>query len=221
VFYDVQHASIGDVVVKPTKTAFDNLIIGATNFDGFDFPKYRDSLQAVEWEIDEVPLSIIPNYKPNMSRREVTYLKAKQGAKAVGDSVSVSEFFQKEMNFRKNLHQLDITEASLWEMWSGIGHFVANDLYRLTTGYGERVSRVVGSYFAFTLGISAFITLLFLPENPSVFVDTTLRLAEILLLGSVSELPSWLQPLFRLFDRIVVPAFVALLVFTLSRSVER
>ncbi len=217
VFYDIQQAVVGNVSVKPVATAFNYLIIRRTDFEGFDFPEYRSSLRDVDWEIDKRPLSIMPYRGDYPEDREVTYLKAKQGAKSVGDSVSTSKFFQKEMYFRKGQYQLERGE-SLLKNWRSAGAFVANDIYRFTTGYGERVGRVVGSYFLLVIGVSAFLGVLLAPSR---VLDVTIRLSEILLIGSASELPAWLQPLFRLFDRIVLPAFVALLVFTLSRSVER
>ncbi|MDS0261723.1 hypothetical protein NDI56_20170 [Haloarcula sp. S1CR25-12] len=222
VYYSLRGATIGDIDIIPQSGAFEHIIANKTNFDGFDFPDYRESLQSRNWTIDVDPLSPLPAEERGMDQREVTYLKAKQGAKSVGDTVAVSAFFRKEMHNRISQYQWGYhDDPSLLEILGSIGHILSNLAYNAVTGYGEDPHRVVASYILLTVGISAFVAFPFVLEEPSSFVDATLALSRILVLGSSNELPPWLQPLYRLFDRLVVPGFVALLVFTLTRSVER
>jgi len=222
VFYDIREGVVGDVTVRPRRSAFETLLVGQTTFDGFDFTRYRDSLSELRWEIDRRPLSLGGPDLSDLDRREVTYLKARRGAAAVGDSVSESRFFRRELRYRINLYQKgSVTEMSVLDMYRNLGKILGNRLYRWTTGYGELPRRVVFSYIGFTLLFGTVLVLPVAAESPETVLTVPLRIFEILLYGSRDELPRWLHPVFRLYDRVVIPAFVALLVFTLSRSVDR
>ena len=82
------------------------------------------------------------------SELETTYLQGKNGAKVIGDSDAASEFFLKEMYYRrqKHLYKMSSPEIALWKTLSTI-KWISNWLYNISCGYGERLLRTFGVSF--------------------------------------------------------------------------
>ncbi len=160
-----------------------------------------------------------PATKANVESLETTYLKAKSGADQVGAKNISSEYFLREMHYRQLLHAINYHEGRL----RGLGRWIGNTTMRLTAGYGERPLRVVvsaiatmvlfGLYYlrsgsqevdgtadAFAVSAGSFVTLIF---------DHTPQLA-----SSNLQLVAMIEGFFGAM-------FVALLVFTLTRSIHR
>lgn len=150
------------------------------------------------------------------SELETTYLQAKNGAKVIGDSDAASEFFLKEMYYRrqKHLYKMSSPEIALWKTLSTI-KWISNWLYNISCGYGERLLRTFGVSFLTILlfsGLYPFIreigvaeSLKFSFQSFVAFISGTLQ-ADI---SSVLSLMPSIEAFFGAF-------LIALFVFTLT-----
>lgn len=166
VVYDLESATLGDVRVQGGKASpFEHCRFVHTRFEGFDFGKYRDSVAAANWqihttidELDREPLS--------RGDLEATYLKAKNGANAVGDNKAAAEFFRQELHYRRDGYRKRFSEAdTLRDRLLSATRWMANVLLDVSSGYGARPSRVI----LFSLTIVLWYTPLFWllrPEEP-------------------------------------------------------
>ncbi|WP_226006604.1 pentapeptide repeat-containing protein [Natrinema salinisoli] len=156
-----------------------------TGFNGLDFSRYHRELEETGWvlhtmsgrEFDNLRyrLEVDPSddkehdgpevlsFSIDMSNPDIlgsTYLKAKNGAQKVGDSKSASEFFIREMKYRKKRHKQEFKVATSGlistfpyvsdekssnpknPLKPGYRWFV-NSFLEFTSGYGERLGVVV------------------------------------------------------------------------------
>lgn len=80
-----------------------------TDFDGFEFSRHRDELRG-NWRSTATETEDNPSYDD----LEMTYLRAKNGATDGSDSKAASEFFLREMKYRrKNTWNLAATGGGL------------------------------------------------------------------------------------------------------------
>ncbi|WP_137289510.1 pentapeptide repeat-containing protein [Natronorubrum halophilum] len=140
ILYNISHATLGDGHIQPeddSMNPFSYIYFNNVNFDGFDFSSYHSYFEELDWEIHSYP----DKFESSMGRQEdidtdlleSTYLKAKNGAKRVGDVRGVSKFTLKELRFRR---------MSFWEN----GQYregLFNLMYGAIAGYGEKPSRVI------------------------------------------------------------------------------
>ncbi|MFC7078935.1 pentapeptide repeat-containing protein [Halorussus caseinilyticus] len=144
VVFDVSDGTLGDVAISSRRNSaervnscggegsvFRQFECVNTSFDGFDFAEYRDELELADWNLH----STVGDSDPRASDLEATYLKAKNGANAVGDSTAASKFFQKEMRYRGKAHR----ERDSWL------NYVRNRLLGLTSSYGESPWKTVAA----------------------------------------------------------------------------
>jgi len=228
VFYNVRDACLGQIDLLSDGNPFDTLIVRNTRFDGFDFTEYRDDLAAINWEVDGAELPGLQRHiERDESTREVTYLKAKQGAAQVGDTHAESEFFQREMIYRKSNYKIDITEDRSYvefqkNLFRSFCLATLNDLYRVTTGYGEKPHRVVLSYLVLLLALSSLIMFPLLAEGDvDSFLEGVRQVGYMLTFGDTTRVPEWFSSFVALFQVFVIPSFIAMLLFTIDRSIAR
>lgn len=233
-FYNATGAWLGDVNLEPHNDSklLDIFRFRETTFEGVDFAKYRSAL-APDWKIHEYTYQNSPDSEDNshmiqriipaemvcdssiVNQLETTYLKAKNGAKEVGDGKSASEFFLKEMRYRRLGH---------WYRRNPI-RWVINLFYYLTCGYGERPSYVISSsvtiifgfaltYWIFNIELSSGTSLLH-------YLLLSSRLFVTLILGSLPSQSSLMFQFLAAFEGFVGAFFIALFVFTLTRSIHR
>ena len=157
---------------------------------------------------------------------ENTYLKAKNGANEIGDAKAAAEFFRKEMLFRRYQYVTKFRQGdSLRERAVAAGQWTANALLDITSGYGERPSRVV----AFSVGVVLVFAGLFAivwPTGPYGggvvgYLLLSLESFVTLVLGGGVTVE---EPRVRLLAQVegFIGAFlIALFVFTLTRSIHR
>ncbi len=174
-FYDFTLSTVGDVefYVEEGTDALGPVQFVQTTFSGFDFTEYRQSLEQNDWEFDyasieiseehteEIELpddsasrdpSVFPDVADPLRSKEVTYLKAKNGAKRAGDSRAAAEFFIKEMRHRRARIKDQILEDmpmknrkvpdKKWIL--NLRDYLSNLLFDWTSGYGERLRRIGG-----------------------------------------------------------------------------
>ena len=166
ILYDLQGATLGEVEFRAVEDMDDLLeyfFVYDTKFEGFDFSEYRGHL-APEWILHSVGEGYEePDLDP--AGLEVTYLKARNGANAVGDTHSEAEFFIKEMRYRRRRYLAQLRDSSAGESlrvrlvlaW----RVATNFLYDATSGFGERPFRVVASSLCTVVGFALLYLLTF------------------------------------------------------------
>lgn len=215
--YDVTGATLGEVSFTDSRgiTCFR---FRNTRFDGFDFGTHKEILAANEWKIHDTSADV------TVTELENLYLRAKNGAKSVGETRAAAEFFAHEMRFRRMGYRQQLMDAEnindgVTAGWNWLGNIMLD----VTCGYGERPFRPV----VFSIGVIGVFALLFSVLQPDIVYQKPIGYLIFSIEGFVSlilGLPSSGETLVNLL--IVVEAFfggfiIALLVFTLTRSVSR
>ncbi len=152
--YQLSHATLGavDLGWPNGESAFNNLYIADTRFDGFDFSNYRRSLIDSDWIIDGVALK---QNDQEPLKRETTYSKAKAGAAQQGDTHSESNFLIRERRFRRERYISDIKSVDSYKDKLKLGvNIISNYLYDISCEYGENPRRIlswsISSIFIFS-----------------------------------------------------------------------
>jgi uncharacterized protein YjbI with pentapeptide repeats len=163
VYYNLTEAAVGRVDLEPDKQGelFRYVHVSGTDFKGFDFASHEPYLRP-DWDIHSYDGPLLPEGnvrgEPDQhdgmdpGQAELTYLKAKKGAKAIEHSTSASEFFRNQIRHRKQTHletakdsSHDIRHRAMAGL-SYIGHHVNGIL----SGHFERPWRVLGSSILLT-----------------------------------------------------------------------
>jgi hypothetical protein len=221
--YDLTEATIGDVRVNPEpSTGFQGYHFERTRFEGFDFTAYHDVLDRRNWNL------LAPDGSEDLATSgvEETYLKAKNGAKIVGDATAAAEFFRKEMIHRRRNHAARTRHAD--ESWSyrakAAGRWFASALLDVTTGYGERPWRVI----ACSAGCIGLFTVVYMTVMATPPYDTSLGYLVFsiesfiaLVLGGAVPVQTPLIRFIAQIEGFMGAFFIALFVFTLTRSIQR
>lgn len=230
--YDLKDATVGDLTLPNDATGaktLDCYRFVNTTFDGFDFGRYRDVLNATDWTIHDVVRSVgvdVGSSDPSPGDLESTYLKAKNGANRIGDVKAAAEFFRKEMTYRRRQHALQARDGtgSIRERTKAAWRWSANALLDVTAGYGERSSRVV----AVSVGIVVCFAVLFAilrptPPYGSQFGYLILSLESFVTLvhGGGATIDDSRVRLLAQLEGFSGAFLIALFVFTLTRSIHR
>lgn len=162
---------------------------------------------------------------------ESTYQKAKNGAKLVGHSTAAGRFFELERKYRRHAHRarmlsrtspLGITDRLMFAT-----RWFRSGIMSVTTGYGERPWRAIGSSFAVILLFTGIYSLLQPPlaetPEPSVtdYLVFSLQSFVSFIVGTPPQTASlWIRVASAL-EGFFGAFFVALFVFTLTRTVHR
>ena len=230
--YDLADAELGEVALaegQPLPDLFDHYRFLDTTFAGFDFGAYREPLHDADWRIDKVHALPDPDHTwrtPSAGELETTYLKAKNGANAIGDTKAAAEFFRREMLYRRDqyLPRVRDNNESLRRRVRAAGRWTANSLLNVTAGYGERPSRVVGTsvgtIFAFG-GVFALAQPEPLYGTPIGYLVLSLQSFITLVLGGAADAGGpWIRLLAQI-EGFIGAFLIALFVFTLTRSIHR
>ena len=155
--YDLTGATLGEVrLAGDRRDLFDEFRFCNTTFDDFDFTRHKESLARNDWVIHEwvaAESSRFPDVEPvtDPATLESTYLKAKNGAADFGDRKAASEFFIKEMTYRRRKNAAIAFRADgdadgavdALDRLTAAGKWVGNGVLYQTCGYGERLWRVI------------------------------------------------------------------------------
>ncbi|WP_276261537.1 pentapeptide repeat-containing protein [Haloglomus litoreum] len=228
--YDLAEAEIGAVSLtdgRPPSDLFDHYRFLDTAFSGFDFGRYREVLHEANWRLHEV--REVPGHEwadPSLGELENTYLKAKNGANAIGDTKAAAEFFRREMLYRRDQYlptARDGTEP-VRRRARAAGRWTANTLLNLTAGYGERPSRVIAVSMATILCFSGVFALVQpdpLYGTPVGYLVLSFQSFITLVLGGAADVGGpWIRLLAQV-EGFVGAFLIALFVFTLTRSIHR
>jgi len=217
VTYNMTEADLGELDVTDL-TSFAAFRFDATRFNGFDFGSYIRELAAENWRLHGAVSEAPPERVENL------YLRAKNGANAVGETRAAAEFFIKEMRYRRAGHRRRVVDGSgIVDRARAATDWVSNAALEATCGYGERPFRPVVFSAAFILAFAGLYAVLdpslAYPKPFGYVVFSAVNFVSIIL-----GLPDVAGPVLSFV--IAVEAFVggfviALFVFTLTRSISR
>jgi len=239
VVFDLSQAVVGDLDLTAPDgvNPFDYLYVLQTRFDGFDFGKYTRTLAAREWALHELPTGVeSPTWSDGQvvertpENIENTYLKAKNGAVAVGEDKAAARLFREEMLRRRAVHWTTVRRAvdegefglAARAVGDGIGNFVLGAV----TKHGEGSWRVVGISVAIIISFVGVFAALWTQDAPpyghpvGYLVLSIESFVTLVLGGSAGIRDPWLR-LVANVEGFAGVFLVAVLVFTLTRSVHR
>jgi uncharacterized protein YjbI with pentapeptide repeats len=157
VYYDMTGATLGTVELvggdaDHETPLFDHFLFNGTEFEDFDFSRHRGYLERNDWQIHGLDDAFTAaatdeaHHEFTPQDLEATYLKAKNGASAVGDNKANSEFFRKEMAYRRRQYENVLrgrTNGGALSKPRALAKWGINAFFDATCGYGERPLRVV------------------------------------------------------------------------------
>lgn len=229
VVYDLEDATLGSVTLgkKENERLFDYFNFENTEFEGFNFGAIRKDLSDSNWFIHRTilnkdPLSTWENY----SKLETTYLKAKNSAMDTGETKAGAEFFINEMMYRRKNHWIKMKsdKIPLKDSIKFGGKWIANTALMISSGYGERPWRVIGTAVGIILAFSLLFAL-FLPSapfnSPLGYLILSSESFITLVLGGSPTITDETVRLMANFEGFTGAFLMALFVFTLTRSIER
>lgn len=259
--YNFEGATIGDIHIENVGEGklFEHFVFSDTEFDGFDFSKndVKKQLKQTGWRIHTSRLGTLQDESRGHSRfdflrrwarlvrqgpdggathpeqLESTYMKAKLGADQQGDPDTVSQFFQKELHFRRHTYGYQFWERSadgrestddgetnrLELAWN----WIANMTLAVTVGYGERPSNVVFTSIAVVLLFSFIYRGLDALPSGSRYIDylTYSFQGFIQLVVGIQPRGNLLVRFFTAVEGFIGAFVIALFVITLTRSIDR
>lgn len=248
---DLRNAIIGNVELNGNGNGLEQFRIVNVNFEGFDFSNktFRKQLTNNGWRLHTTVQDNLSEtgfetiYQASLGRLlmdapkatqvsditnndlETTYLRAKNGADNEGYTTGAAEFFIKQKVYRRRTY-LEGNDSP-WEWIIGIGNYLSNLGLAIATGYGERPFRPI---FVSGVAILLFAAVYQFILNPPLLTDAS-ALEHILfsaqnfvsfIVGPPPEQSGSLP--FRVITAVesfTGAFFVALLVFSLTRSVDR
>lgn len=222
--FDLSDCVLGDVALEPRddEALFTYFDLRGTDFDGFDFSDYRQTL-GDHWTVHrygrvERDLAV--------GDVEAVYMRAKNAANEVGDSKAASEFFLREMAFRRKRQVRRVRSLDDWrEVLQGVGSWVTNWFFNVTCGYGERPLRTVNAsaltvvVFAALYGLAG-VTIQ--PYNgPVSYLIFSAQTFVTFIVGATAVDQSLQVRALTSMEAFFGAFFVALFVFSLTRSIHR
>ena len=236
-FFDLTQATIGEVTLgtdtQVDPHAFEYLRIRQTRFDEFDFASYTYALKP-DWRIhtNDPPGVEAPFEAPSehslktLNTLEQTYLRAKNGATDVGHNLAASHFFHKEMSYRRHQHWRRMFRDSFRSRVKAFWRWGSNQILNITSGYGERPSRTIGISILTIIGFALIYWVL--PSTPDYggrfgqgYLLISLQSFITFILGSAPVGATPNVQFVSAVEGFIGAFFIALLVFTLTRSIHR
>lgn len=212
--YNFSETTLGELEIVDSNV--DSVQFSKTTFNGFDFGKHLDLFVSMKWQLhsEQAPPSECEN----------TYLRAKNGAKQVGESRAVSEFHIRELRHRRSGHLKLISEGFPgFQALKASTKLLGNVTLAVTCGYGERPLRPVVASMSL-VGVFAILYAIMgisLPyEGVTKYLTFSLESFVALLIGQ-PEATSSITSLFVALEGFVGAFMIALFVFTFTRSVSR
>ncbi|SDF31959.1 hypothetical protein SAMN04488067_103190 [Halorubrum xinjiangense] len=222
--FDFGGSVLGDVRLERVASAdpdLDSFRFENTVFEGFDFGAYRSLFDRLEWRLHGVDAT--------PSERENTYLRAKNGAIAVGENTAAREFHFRELLNRGRSHRrsafgaTDADDGGLGGRLRFARKWLSNQVLRYTCGYGERPGRVVYA----SIGVIALYALVYARlgveltyQGPLAALAFSFQSFNALVLG-IPEVSTPGLGVIVASEAFIGPFFVALFVFAITQSVGR
>lgn len=183
----------------------------------------EDSLadQRVDPQIDDDESLSGPIIKRHVGEIQTTYLKAKNGANQVGAAKIASEFFRREMHYRQVLHAVNLFTGQ--SRLINFAQWLENSVFRIVAGYGERGKRVVLSAVLVIIGFTGIFRIVGQPEVQSITDAFVVSAGSFvtLIFADTPQFSSEILQIIAMMEGFLGALFIALLVFTLTRSIHR
>lgn len=217
--YNLTDATVGDLTLSNPEHVT-SLQFRDTRFDGFRFDLMKSELRDNGWQLHE------PENEDELSPEQLEnlYLRAKNGAKEIGATAAAAKFFVREMRYRRASHRRRIlTDNSILDKGRAVVSWSGNIILSLTCGYGERPLRPL----AFSVVVIFVYAALFALADASISYSTPHGYLIFSVEGFVSLLVGQPETTDGTLSFLIVSesfigaAMIALLVFTLTRSVSR
>lgn len=184
--------------------------------------------RALEIAKKQVKSSGREHLQTNLNALETTYLRAKNGASNVGDSVTAGKFFEKERTYRRKRHWEYMVGADTLSTRVHRGsQWVRNGLFAASAGYGERPLRVI----LFSIGVVGLFTIAYTVtgeplagiEDPSILAYLLFSFQSFIafVVGSPSATNALIVRFLSAFEGFIGAFVVGLFVFVLTRQVHR
>ena len=218
VTYDLTEATVGELSV--TDGSLDACRFDGTRFRGFDFGAYKRDLAAQGWRLHDEGLAS----EANPERLENLYLRAKNGANAVGETRAAAEFFIREMTYRRRGHRHRVVHGDgAGARLRALGGWLSNAGLQASCGYGERPFRPVVASGALVCAFTVVFAMLDAPvtyAEPLGYLVLSTEGFVSLVLG-LPEVSGTLVSFAVVSEAFLGGFAIALFVFTLTRSVSR
>ncbi|WP_435117716.1 pentapeptide repeat-containing protein [Halolamina sp. C58] len=227
ILYDAERATLGDVAVTTpdSEPVIEHVRLVATTFDGFEFESDDMDPQVAGWRIHEVfDESVLPEERrgplPPETLRE-TYLNAKNGAKQVGNTTAVGQFYYKEMTYRR--HRLaELVRSGRGDGLRTVFDWLRNATLMAVTGYGEYPLRIVGSSIAVVLGFAGLYDQLGAGETSAIeAVLFSFQSFITFIVGTPPQETTRLVAVASIVEGFTGAFFVALFVYAFTRRLTR
>lgn len=221
--YDLTGATVGAVTLRQHDlepvTSLDAYRFVNTTFDGFDFGRHTEAL-AGGWDIHSFAGAV---ERPGVNDLVDTYLKAKNGAEAVGDSTAGAEFFLREMRNRRRSAWRTVRDGEdAATRLRALGSGLSNLALDLTVGYGERPQRTVGLSVAVVVLYAGVFALFRAAETLTGDLLLSFQSFVAFVVGELPKTPTPVEVRALAASEAFLGAFcIALFVFALTRSVHR
>lgn len=237
---DLTEARLNDVVIRP-RDQVNNVLgqckIDRTEFDGFNFTPYASSLRRRRWTIhsteENIPrMGLLGRKRYALSlafhdyvdifrgdgdadeyrRLRTTYQYAKQGASQSGQNEAASKLFQREMEYQSR--QL-ACERSILKLLSTLG-------FGFTSRYGESGMRVgFVALLIILIYTPVYRTLSDVGNTWSESLTLSFGAFSTILVGATDGTVSSVTNLAAATQGFIGALLIALLLFTLTRSIHR
>lgn len=219
-----------------------NLYFGNTDFDGFGFDSHRMFLEDIDWNL--MRTSRENTYTGRESEQQ--FVNARVAARQDGDDTAAAEFFIKEKQNRRRRHWDEATNGGMINRTTSVYNALSNLCLDLLCNYGESSRRLLSVAMLTIFGYAGLYSLIDTPLNysldPMIERSVTVPVFDLSLNASLAEPLAYLLFSTEVFTTFVLsppavsdPAvrvitaseglagalFVALLVFTLTKSLHR
>jgi len=167
--------------------------------------------------------------EPGVDDLETTYLMAKTGASAVGDSTASGHFFVKERTYRRYGHWAVVndSEQPVMARLQRASAWLRNWLFAMTAGYGERPFRTIlasaGTVVLFSFPYIYLEPVVEGTENPTYadYLVFSFQSFITFIVGTTFDDPPLSIRAVSSIEGFLGAFFVALFVFALTRQVHR
>lgn len=221
VYYDFTEAKLGDITLAFETDPFLHCKISQAKFDGFQFTIMEHvTVLRGSWTLHETAgTPFKPDSNPTI---ENTYQKAKNGALKLGENEAASEFFRREMKFRRKAHFDGIITANNRHRGRSLVRWIMNWGFNISCGYGERpLWTVLNSAVAIILFAFLFWVAGINMDRPQDYLLVSAQSFVAFIIGDVpTDEINKLEPIASIGA--FVGAFaIGLFIFALTRSVSR
>lgn len=227
ILYDATQATLGNVAVTTPRDepVIEHIRLLSTDFDGFEFENDDMDPETAGWQLHTVfDSSLLPEerrVRPSPAALRETYLKAKNGAKQVGNTEAAGHFYYKEMTHRRK-HLADLVKSGQGDGLQTGFAWLRNMTLNIVTGYGEHPLRVIGTSVGAVIGFAALYDLVG-GADTSVIDSTLFSFQSFItfIVGSPPQDTTQVVAVISSVEGFLGAFFIALFVYAFTRRLDR